>query len=418
MSVIGNIVIVDAYAPTRRLAPRFREAGYECIRVQSTAEVPPVYRSSFSLDDYLANIVHTGSLEEMLRELRRYQPTAVVAGGEIGVELADALSEGLGLATNGTALSAARRDKYIMIETIRAAGLRAARQLRITAQQGDQELRSWHERLGGKIVVKPARSAASEGVQFCDSPDNAVAAYHKVIGRINIFSERNESVIAQEYLVGAEYIVNTVSRAGRHHVCDIWRTIRFDVNGVPDSMGGFYVTPREGAVQEELVSYGCKVLDAVGIRYGPAHIEIKMTPDGPCVVEIAARLAGTDNPYFAELATGESQLNWTVDAYTRPERFDRRCDENYRVGQHVACVIMLSPCQGTLLSYPYLNEVKRLESLHDIRLMINPGDSITPTVDDMTAPLIVSLKHPVEEIVRRDMATLRYLDGHAFYAVA
>jgi len=418
MSVNGNVVIVDAYAPTRRLAPHFRKAGYECVRVQSTVEVPTVYRSSFSRADYLADIVHTGSLEDTLRELRRYQPTAVVAGGEIGVELADRLSESLGLATNGTALSAARRDKYTMIETVRAAGLHTARQLRITSPQGEQELRSWHERLGGKVVVKPARSAASEGVQFCDSPDDAVAAFHKVIGRTNIFAERNESVVAQEYLVGAEYIVNTVSRAGRHHVCDIWRTIRFDVNGVPDSMGGFYVVPREGALQEELVAYSCQVLDAVGIRHGPAHIEIKVTPDGPCLVEIGARLAGTDNPYFAELATGESQLNWTVDAYTRPGRFDSRYQENYEIHQHVACVIMLSPCRGTLVSYPYLSEVKRLESLHDIRLLINPGDPITPSVDDMTAPLIVSLKHPVEEIVMRDMATLRYLDGPAFYKVA
>src|SRR5437764_15454989 len=112
MQVKGNVVIVDDYAPSRRLAPNFRSAGYECVRVQSTVDVPAVYRSTFSLADYTANIVHSGSFRRTLQEVEKYRPIAVVAGGEIGVELADALSESLGLPTNGTALSAARRDKY------------------------------------------------------------------------------------------------------------------------------------------------------------------------------------------------------------------------------------------------------------------------------------------------------------------
>jgi len=415
MSVIGNVVIVDDYAPTRRLAPHFREAGYGCVRVQSTVEVPALYRSSAGLGDYLVDIVHTGSVQETLRELDKYEPIAVVAGSEIGVELADALSEGLGVATNGTALSAARRDKHTMIETIRAAGLRAAQQLRITSER---ELRIWHEAIGGKVVLKPARSAAGDGVHFCDSPDDSVAAYRRLAGRTNIFAEANESVVAQEYLVGTEYIVNTVSRAGRHHVCDMWRTVRVDVNGVLDALSGIYVIPREGAVQEQLVRYACQVLDAVGIQYGPAHIEIKMTLDGPCLVEIGARIGGSDNPLYAELATGESQLNWTVDAYTDPGRFDGRYQENYTIQQYVASAVMLSPRQGTLLSYPYLNEVKRLESLLEIRMRIHPGDPIGRSVGGVRHPMIVNLRHPVEGIVMRDMETLRYLDGHAFYEVA
>lgn len=415
MSVIGNVVIVDDYAPTRRLAPHFREAGYECVRVQSTMEVPTLYRSSCRLDGYLANTVHTGSLRETLCELGQYEPLAVVAGSEVGVELADALSEGLGVATNGTALSAARRDKYTMIETIRAAGLRAAQQLRISSER---ELQNWHKEIGGKIVLKPARSAAGEGVHFCDAPEDSVAAYHKLVGQANIFAEPNESVVAQEYLVGAEYIVNTVSQAGRHHVCDMWRTVRVDVNGVLDALSGIYVIPREGAVQEQLVSYAGQVLDAIGIQYGPAHIEIKMTINGPCLVEIGARIGGSDNPYYAELATGESQLNWTVDAYTNPGRFDSRCQENYKIRQYVASAVMLSPSQGTLLSYPYLSEVKRLESLLEIRMMIHPGDPIALSVGGARHPMIVNLRHPIEGIVMRDMETLRYLDGHAFYEVA
>ncbi|MGW3074703.1 hypothetical protein [Kitasatospora sp. NPDC001132] len=71
------------------------------------------------------------------------------------MELADDLSERLGLASNGTALSSARRDKYVQIETIKAQGVPGMRQLRT---DDEAELLAWHEKVGGTVVVKPLRS--------------------------------------------------------------------------------------------------------------------------------------------------------------------------------------------------------------------------------------------------------------------
>jgi biotin carboxylase len=194
-----NVVIVDAYAPTRRLAPEFRRAGYDVVRVQSTAEPPLVYRAGFDRSPYADDIVHTDDLAATVDAVAAHRPVAVVAGGELGVELADRLSAALGLPTNGTALSAARRDKYVQIEAVRAAGLRATRQLLVT---GDDQLADWHRRLGGRAVVKPIRSAAGDAVTFCDTPADSVAAYRAILGAENIFSTRNEAVVAQEYLGG------------------------------------------------------------------------------------------------------------------------------------------------------------------------------------------------------------------------
>ena len=51
-----------------------------------------------------------------------------LTGAETGVELADRLSNRLGLRSNGEDLSLARRNKYIMGETVRASGVRAVKQ--------------------------------------------------------------------------------------------------------------------------------------------------------------------------------------------------------------------------------------------------------------------------------------------------
>jgi biotin carboxylase len=418
----GCVVLVDTYETAshgmpqtaRHIAPAFITAGYDCVRVQSGVEPPGVYRTAApSLDNYVDNIVHTGDLAATVATLKAYDPVAVVPGGEYGVEFADILGEALGVPTsNGTAGSLARRDKYAMVEAVRAAGLRAPRQLRT----GDPaRLRAWHERTGGRVVVKPVRSAGGDGVAFCDTPADSVAALAAITARPNVFSEPNDAVVAQEYLLGTEYIVNTASRDGVHHVCEIWQSARLSANGMTDLSGASYLVPRRGREQDQLAEYAAAVLDAVGVRHGAAHVELKLTPAGPCLVEVGARLSGGDLPHYARQALGESQLDWMVDAYVRPDRFHARQHEDYQIERHFAWVAMISPVAGTLARYRGLDTIRGLESFHEMWLLVEPGGRLRATVDDTTYPVIINLMHEVSEVVLRDLNTIRYLDGAGCY---
>jgi biotin carboxylase len=350
------------------------------LRVQSTPEVPAAYRGPFDLSDYLGNIVHRGDLAATARAVGAHRPVAVVPGGEIGVEVADALGESLALPTNGTALSAARRDKYVMIETIRKAGVACARQTLVT---DEREALAWHRSLGGRVVVKPLRSAAGNGVHFCDTPEESAAAAKAVIGSENVFSERNTAAVAQEYLRGTEYMVNTVSRDGVHRVCEIWRTTRITANGVAELSDTVYLMPRLGEVRGRLTAYAGEVLDALGIRHGPAHVELKLTDSGPVLVEAGARIGGANLPHYAQLAHGASQLDWTVDAYLDPDRFLARHKDDDPRGLHCAFVGLVSPFSGTLRGYPYLGRLRALESFHEARgwrgWSPRPGTSMSPS---------------------------------------
>jgi biotin carboxylase len=412
MSEQRYVVIVDAYAPTRRLAPEFHKAGYQVVRVQSTPEPPMAYRTNFDLSPYAANIVHTGDLEATVRAVAAYEPEAIVAGGEVGVEFADLLSETMGLLTNGTALSAARRDKYVQIEALRTAGLRATKQLLVTDAD---RLADWHREVGGRIVVKPLRSSAGDGVSFCDTPEQAVAGYRAIVDADNVFSIRNEGVVAQEYLVGGEFVVNTVSRDGQHHVTDLWKYEKITANGITDLTNGLRLLPRHGDVQDAIVPYAFDVLDALGIGYGAAHLEIKLTPTGPCLVEMAARMAGLDMPFYAAECIGEAQLDWIVDAYVRPDRFAARWKDDYTLRKHWISAMTVSTVSAPLVSYPLLPQVQALETLYDIRPLVPAGGRLKRTVDDISCPMIINLTHAVEEMVVRDFGTICYLDGPGFY---
>ncbi|MYW01353.1 ATP-grasp domain-containing protein [Streptomyces sp. SID3343] len=415
MAAPQRVAIVDAYSSAARLAPTFGARDISCVHVQSTPQIPRIYTESFTVGDFDANVVHRDDLDETVRALAELSPDHVIVGIESGVELADALSERLGLRSNGTAASLARRDKYLMIERIRQAGLRAAAQIRTS---DPAEPAAWHAARGGRIVVKPLRSAGSDAVYFCDTPEQSAEAARAVLGTHSVLATRNEAVVAQEYLPGDEYYVNTVSLNGHHHVCDIWRTTHLSANGVLDLLEGAHLLPATGAVQEELIDYTFRVLDALGIRHGPAHTEVKYTPGRPVLIETGARLCGGDLPNLARHALGEAQLEWTADAYTRPERFLDRYNGRYRIRRHAACVGMVCPTAGKLRAYRGLAAIERLESLHELRVLVRPGEEIRRTVNDFTFPVVLYLAHDVESVVMRDIATMRHLDGNDFYDIA
>lgn len=81
---------------------------------------------------------------------------------------------------NGTAGSEARREKYEMGEKVRAAGIRAVKQMRVTDQQypTDAERQAvvdaflkdnWENAEAVTAVVKPVESAGSDGVTKCNN---------------------------------------------------------------------------------------------------------------------------------------------------------------------------------------------------------------------------------------------------------
>ena len=120
----ARVAVVDAYSSGALLAPAFAKHGHECVAIHSRREVPELFHSSFTPDDFVA-IVHAdiGALATAA-ELARLDVRHVLAGSEPGVELADELCERMGLAANGAAQRAARRDKYLMGEAVRSRGLR------------------------------------------------------------------------------------------------------------------------------------------------------------------------------------------------------------------------------------------------------------------------------------------------------
>jgi hypothetical protein len=123
------------------------DRGFKCICVYSdrleaiealTSLVPEGVELHF--DEVIGNDPNA-PLDTIVGTLTalKYNIVAAMPGAETGVALADALSEALGVVTNGTELSAARRNKYLMGEAVRDAGVRAVMQLKVPSPSPSPE---------------------------------------------------------------------------------------------------------------------------------------------------------------------------------------------------------------------------------------------------------------------------------------
>ena len=273
-----------------------------------------------------------GFESQTMREIREvaknYDIRACVCGIEGGAALTDLINKELNLAGNDPSTSSCRRDKADMGEALRTAGVRCARQHRAVCWNEEaatfvQDLAEDLEARGidFKLVVKPCNSAGTDGVTFCETPEEAKTAVETLMGATNMFSKQNDSVILQEYLAGEEYVCDTVSRNGVHKVTAFYRYDKRMTNGSPFVYYGVHLHDPELEEKKQIAEYIFSCLDALGIRNHAAHSELKMRPtaDGglePVLIESGARLNGGNGMWLpaATAAYGYTSVSVLADS--------------------------------------------------------------------------------------------------------
>ena len=405
-------VIVDAYSSGRYLAKELLTRGYAALHVQSTPEIPFRFLESFNPSDFISNIIYRGDLNSIVSEISHYDVVCVIVGTELGVEVADHLSESLNLPTNGSRLTKARRDKFEMMEALRARGIKTAE---YTKSANVLLIVEWAREKGFfKIVLKPINSAGTDNVHVCETESDIHIAFNKIIGQENKLGFINKEVLAEEYLDGIEHVVNTVSRNGNHYIAEMWRCEKRQVKGRVAYARIYDVDkllPFDGEVQKELIDYTRNVLDALEITHGPAHAEIMMTSKGPVLIEIGARLMGSVNPLAMDECLGTNLIRLTADAYLNPYSFIQKCETPYSIKKTAYDVSLISNIEGTVEAIPFLDKIKQLESFFSVKMNIQNGMRIERTVDLFTSPGLVHLVHSESNVLERDYSTVRQLEA-------
>ncbi|MGY2986420.1 ATP-grasp domain-containing protein [Bradyrhizobium sp. USDA 4508] len=390
-------VIVDAYSTGRFLPEEFRRYGIGTVHVMSAAQIPSIFQSHFNADLYDEVIrprecmAHDEIVELHLQALRGRELEFVIAGSETGVELADSISERLGLPSNGTALSAARRDKSRMSEALAAAGVRSIRQV---VSDNAVEIASWKRQENfDEIVIKPLNSTGTEDVFFCSTDADVQRALAAIVGKTNRVGAFNELALAQEKINGQQYTVNAVSIDGEAFVTEAWTYETVLVEGASSVCSREWLLGAKEPIVLELSDYLVRALQALQIVNGPAHAEIIVDDRGPVLVDFGARLQGTMSAKARTMALGDNHMSLTAWRYADPKGFGEcmRLRGAYKRQAHALCVSLISDMSGVVAGYSGLDAIRNLSSFADAIAFVPIGQKLIPTIDLASTPGIVYL---------------------------
>ncbi|MEU0156101.1 ATP-grasp domain-containing protein [Micromonospora fulviviridis] len=402
--------IVDAYGAGRHLPAALRQHDVSFLHVRSEF---PDWRLSYRPEDFDVEVRHEGDVTATAQCLRAESVDIVVAGAESGVLLADELSAALGTPGNGMRAPAARRDKYLMHQAVREAGLASADCFRSSALA---DIVDWAvDRGRWPVVLKPPSSAGGDNVIVCHSAEEIAKAYDQIVADIDRYGRTNDVILAQEFLAGVEYYVNSVSRDGVHRVVEVWRYHKRSVSGrtVYDYED---LLAWEDPTARRIADYAMAVLDALEIRNGAGHTEVMLTERGPVLVECGARLGGGQMPELLSRCTGTNQVDSLASAIGQPERFTRADpSEGYRLTAHLRCVNLLSHRRGTMPPDEAWEPVCALPSFDSMVLNLPTHAPLARTIDMATCPGTVYLCSTDQERVEADYQRLRQMEIEGLY---
>jgi biotin carboxylase len=305
----------------------------------------------------------------------------------------------------------ARTDKFEMVQAVAGSGLRTVKQIKVRDPEG---LKPWvQERVPADfpLVVKPVNSAGTDGVRFCRSVEEVERAVRSLLGSINQLGIVNTECVVQTFLSGTEYIISSLSWDGRHHITDVWKLRK----KLAPSAGSMYDLDELVSFDSEdaasVAGYACSVLDAVGVKYGPAHCEIMVTRDGPQLVEMGARIQGGSDAQMLQAALGETQFTKLADVVIDPGKFASIQSKPYMLRRHAWVVQLISNVEGIVEDLPIERAVKALPTYFRLQLTIQQGERIRKTVDLFSSPGEVFLVGEDRQVLERDYEKIREFEA-------
>lgn len=235
--------------------------------------------------------------EEIAREAAR-EPIAGVIPVDDGTAVIAALAaERLGLPRNPPAAARRTANKLAQREALREAGLPVPWFRAFPLGAGP-------DGPSGEVpypcVLKPLGLSGSRGVIRADDPETFGYAWHRIAAILGTARADRKArpdgegsrILVEGFVPGSEVALEGILRGGRLEVLAL-----FDK---PDPLDGpffeetIYVTPSRHppALQERVVEAIAAGAGALGLREGPIHAEARLGPDGPVILEVAARTIG------------------------------------------------------------------------------------------------------------------------------
>lgn len=286
--------------------PAIEEAknmGLEVIAVDMNPEAV-----GFSVPGVVKEVISTIDTPAILEAAKRHQINGIMTlASDMPMQSVAVVSHEMGLVgiSKETALKAT--NKAFMRDALKVEDVPVPLYFRV---KGIDEFKSAVEKIriaGFKCIVKPADNSGSRGVDLIKEDKDLDAAYDYTIQY-----SRGGEIVVEEYMEGPEVSVETLAVNGEVHVIQITDKL---TTGAPYfvEMGHSQPSQLSEEIKERIRHVAVAANKAIGIKNGPSHTEIKITKDGPKIVELGARLGGDCiTTHLVPLSTGINMVECSI----------------------------------------------------------------------------------------------------------
>ncbi|MBQ5933208.1 MAG: ATP-grasp domain-containing protein [Lachnospiraceae bacterium] len=218
-----------------------------------------------------------------------------------------------------------------------------------------------------RFILKPSDNAASRGVVLVDKEKKP--AYPELYDYCTNFS-RSGKLLAEEYMEGPEVSVESYSINGEPHIITITDKI---VSEIPFFVELGHTEPSRLPLnqQDDIRKVAEAAIKAIGMQNGPTHTEIKVTPSGAKLVEIAARLGGDFiTSRLVPLSTGVDMIECSFATLLGEEVKYQRTSDNG------AAIRFIHGDTGVIKGIDGIDKALKMPGIQEIELYKKVGDSI------------------------------------------
>ncbi|MFD4574239.1 acetyl-CoA carboxylase biotin carboxylase subunit family protein [Streptomyces sp. NPDC058417] len=293
------LVIGSGPRPLRGYLLEQTAAHYPLLLIN---DAPMTWQKPYVVDHEVADLNDPIAVNIAAASLAVRWPIAgVLTWDEFHLMAAARLAHSLGGRRGNTlAAVAAARDKATSRQRFAAADVPSAASTWVHSLDAAA---SAAERVGYPVVLKPAAYAGSIGVIRVDTITDLPAAWAFASTGATHQGPEGGGVLVEEYLDGPEVSVETVTRRG---VTSAVAVTRKTVGFAPYFLETGHSVSADDPLLHDVAPVASAALDALGITHGVSHTELRLTPEGPKVIEVNARHGGDLIGELVRLATGIS----------------------------------------------------------------------------------------------------------------
>ena len=405
------VVIVDGYSTGKDIVSGLRSYGYNVVHIKSSPDINKVYNEDIDHKYFITEIVYEGDIGSLLKKLSTFKIKFVIPASESGVILANSLSHNLHLPSNDPKKFLGLRDKYIMTKLVKDNGLKTVSFEKFSSIKDlvkwSKEINSW------PLVIKPLKGAGGDKVIFCNNITELKEAYFFLKKSKDVFGNPNDEVLVQTYAEGQEYMANLVLLNKKLFVVNV-----FEVNKRGAAYDSFRPLIAADTKYVVVHDYLNKLVEALGIWNGAAHVEFKMSEDNiPVFIESGARIMGSADLSFQTEINGYNQLTILLESYFDHKNFFKRIenfkfeDDANKFGMNVA---LISNESGYLKRNLDLSKIIQLKTFHSFKTSVKVGSYLNKTVDLLSSPGAVHLISEDRTQLNHDYNSIRDLEQNIF----